>query len=69
MSTPLDLAVDIAGTLMRHRRSAAPLNVAIMAAEISDRHSGTGYSTADIAAALTEEGHSVGITLKAVPGR
>lgn len=69
MSTPLDLAVDIAGSLMRHRRSAAPLNVAILAAEISDRHAGAGYSTEDIAAALVEEGHSVGITMKAVPPR
>lgn len=61
MSTPLDIAVDIAGELMRSRGAGKPLNVARVARDISARHSGAGYSHVEIADALAEEGIRAGL--------
>lgn len=61
MSTPLDIAVDIAGELIRSRGAAAPLNVALVASDLSRRHAGAGYSHADIFDALAEEGVRAGV--------
>ncbi len=61
MSTPLDVAVDIAGELMRSRGAGKPLNVAVVARDISLRHAGAGYSHIEIADALAEEGIRAGV--------
>jgi len=61
MSTPLDIAVEIAGELMRSRGAAKPLDVVLVARDISRRHAGSGYSDIEIADALTEEGVRAGV--------
>ncbi|MCW5696174.1 MAG: hypothetical protein KIS96_05490 [Bauldia sp.] len=61
MSTPLDLAVDIAGTLTRFRAGGGTLDAAKIAADISQRHPGTGYSHDDIAGTVAEEGRRAGL--------
>ncbi len=68
MSTPLDLAVDIAGALTIQRDS-GPLNPRALAQDISKRHSGTGYSHEDIEAAIVEVEARSGVSLASPPGR
>jgi hypothetical protein len=61
MSTPLDLAIDIAGTLTRFRGVGGTLDAAKIAADISLRHPGSGYSRDDIAGTVAEEGRRAGL--------
>lgn len=61
MSTPLDIAVEIAGELMRSRGTRKPLDVVLVARDISRRHAGSGYSDVEIADALAEEGVRAGV--------
>jgi hypothetical protein len=61
MSTPLDIASDIAETVVRHRRSRLRLDVASVAEEIAARHEPVPMSPAEIAAALAEEGSAAGV--------
>lgn len=67
MSTPLELAVEIAGTLKRFRGAGIPLDVMSVATDISSRHPNLGYSRRDIADTLTEEGLSAGLPLTLGP--
>jgi hypothetical protein len=69
MSTPLDLAVDIAGALTLPRANRRPLNARALAADISQRHSGTGYSHEDIEAAIVEVGARSGVPFAPAAGR
>lgn len=61
MSTPLEIAADIADTVVRHRRSHLRLDVASVAEEIFARHEAVPLSAAEIAAALAEEGSAAGV--------
>jgi hypothetical protein len=63
MSTPLDLAVEIAGTLSRLQAARARFNPRTLAMEMSRRHPGVGYSHGDIAEALAEEGVAAGVRI------
>jgi hypothetical protein len=61
VSTPLDLAVEIAGTVTRFRGTTAPIDIELIAMEISSRFPASGYSNAEIADALAEEGSRAGV--------
>ncbi len=62
MSTPLDIAADIADTVVRHRRSHLRLDVASAAEEIAARHElPVLMNPAEIASALAEEGSAAGV--------
>jgi hypothetical protein len=69
MSTPLDLAVDIAGALTLPRADRRPLNARALAKDISSRHGDTGYSHEDIEAAIVDVGARTGVPFAAPLGR
>jgi hypothetical protein len=69
MSTPLDLAVDIAGALSLPRADRGPVNARALARDISRRHADTGYSNEDIEAAIVEVGARTGVPFAAPLGR
>ncbi len=63
MSTPLQVALEIAGAISRSHATHLPLDVAATSRVISERHSSAGYSRDVIAQTLAEEGVAAGVPL------
>ena len=67
MSTALDVAVEIAGAVSNCAANRLPMDVVAVANEISSRHPSAGYSCEELAATLTDEVGSAGLSTASRP--